>query len=106
MNHLSSITKKIQKWYDRKTFDKHRLGSFWCDTHWEVVKKSQKDKIAINPAVAAVGIASALYIKGIDAEGVRKQGRACCILYNIAEETPKLSGKIMLDGIFEKSRGW
>lgn len=103
---MKSLIKWIQKQYDLYTFDKHRLGRFWCNKHWKVIKDSQKDERPINPSIAAVGITSALYLKNISPEMVRHKGRACCILYDMAENTPKLSGKIMIDGIFEKARGW
>jgi hypothetical protein len=103
---MKKFIKAIRDWYDRLTFDKHRLGSFWCDKHWQVIKDSQKDRAPINAAIAAIGITSALHIKGIDANQVRHRGGACCILFNIAESTPKLSGNQMLNGIFDKSRGW
>lgn len=102
---MKSLIKWIQKQYDLYTFDKHRLGRFWCNKHWKVIKDSQRDKNPINPAIAAVGVSAALYLKYVDPEIVR-QTHACCVLYNLAEATPKLSGKIMIDGIFEKARGW
>lgn len=103
---MKSLIRWIQNQYDLLTFDKHRLGKFWCNKHWSIIRASQKDERPINPAIAAIGITAALYLKGVDSDIIRKTGAACCWLYDMAEGTPKTSGKIMLDGIFEKSRGW
>ena len=110
MKILSLLTRR------RMNFDDKRLGKFWCDNHWQIIKDSQNDAEPINPAVAAIGIATALHLKEVDSDFVRKYGRACCILFNIAESTPvhikdglngkMIGGKKILDGIFEKSRGW
>jgi len=85
----------------KRNFDDHRLGKFWCDKHWGVIKKSLDDENYINPGVAATGVASALYLKGVDAELVRSTGKACCMV-----KTLDVKNKKILEGIFERSRQW
>lgn len=92
----------------KRRFRSHRLGRFWCEKHWQVIVKSQLDKNPINPAVAALGISEALYLKDVNPNYVRENGRACCILIHIADsqERVTISGKELLNGIFERSKGW
>jgi len=113
MTTLKTLLNKFWGFIPDEDFNDHRLGSFWCDKHWQIIKDSQKEERPISPAVAAFGITSALHLKEVDPTYVRESGHACCILFNIAETTPihkdkpeMIGGKKMLDGIFEKSRGW
>jgi hypothetical protein len=95
------ISKKIRFFIYKRTFDSHRLGRFWCDKHWAVIKASLNDPIPINPAIAAIGVTTALYLKDIDSEAVRRQGAACCWVKKL-----DVNDKKILEGIFERSRGW
>jgi hypothetical protein len=101
-NLLSSSRIKRFLWlvFFRRWFQRKRLGTFWCDKHWKVIENSQLDLQPIDPAIAAAGIAAALYLKGIEPEFVRKNGTACCILNTMSKSLN------LLDGIFERSRGW
>lgn len=91
---LSSRRVKQFLWsvYFRRWFKRRRLGKFWCDRHWSVIENSQLDRQPIDPGVAAIGVASALYLKGIPPAPTL---HACCKI-----------PKYLMDGIFEKSRGW
>src|ERR1700704_1351550 len=102
-----NLIRRGRLFFFRRNFKSHRLGKFWCNKHWKIIEDSQLEKNPINPTVAALGVTAALHLRNVDAAFVRREGRACCILFNIAEVTPKLmSGSKLLDGIFERSRGW
>lgn len=96
---MKALWRKIRFSFYKWNFDSHRLGAFWCNKHWEVIRRSLNDIKPINPALAAANISMALWLKNVDPEIVRVRGGACCIVANL-----DIDNKRILEGIFERSR--